>query len=122
MPRLPSAKPPRGVVNKVFRQGAATAGMSRKPGRKSRAELAMTGQLLVDPKVKLDTYPVTVQNGEVSISVASEAPSLAAAPVAASKAPARTAAQVLTGKTVKPVADKTKPAAADRKVSLVTNN
>ena len=43
-----------------------------------------------------------------------------AAPVAASKAPARTAAQVLAGKAVKQVADKTKP--ADQKVSVVTNN
>lgn len=59
---------------------------------------------------------------ESSASAAPPAQFASAAPVAASKAPARTAAQVLTGKTVKPVADKTKPAAPDRKVSLVTNN
>ncbi|HEX4523854.1 MAG TPA: hypothetical protein VH704_10075 [Casimicrobiaceae bacterium] len=56
---------------------------------------------------------------ESSASAAPPAQFASAAPVAASKAPARTV-QVLAPKAVKPVADKTKP--ADQKVSVVTNN
>ena len=56
-----------------------------------------------------------------SASAAPPAQMASAAPLA-SKVPARTAAQVLATKAVKPVADKTKPAAPDRKVSVVTNN
>lgn len=47
---------------------------------------------------------------------------LAAAPLAASKVPARPVAQVLGAKAAKSTADKTKPAAADRKLAAVTNN
>ncbi len=57
-----------------------------------------------------------------SASAAPPAQLASAAPLAASKVPARTAAQVLAPKALKPVADKTKPAAPDRKVSVVTNN
>jgi hypothetical protein len=44
------------------------------------------------------------------------------APLAASKVPARTAAQVLAPKAAKPMADKAKPAAPDRKIAVMTNN
>ena len=55
-----------------------------------------------------------------SASAAPPAQFASAAPLAASKVPARTAAQVLAPKAVKAVADQTKP--ADQKVSVVTNN
>ena len=58
---------------------------------------------------------------ESSASAAPPAQMASAAPQA-SKVPARTAAQVLTGKSVKQVADKTKSAAPDRKVSVATDN
>lgn len=44
------------------------------------------------------------------------------APLAASKVPARPVAQVLGSKAAKSTADKSKPAAADRKLAAVTNN
>jgi hypothetical protein len=46
----------------------------------------------------------------------------AAPPPAASKVPARTVAQALAPKAAKPIADKTKPVAPDRKLAAVTSN
>lgn len=57
-----------------------------------------------------------------SASAAPPAQLASVAPLTASKVPARTAAQVLAPNAVKPMAGKTKPAAADRKVAVVTNN
>lgn len=61
-------------------------------------------------------------SNDSSASAAPPAQMASVAPLAASKVPARTAAQVLAPKAVKPVADKTKSAAPDRKVSVATSN
>ena len=59
---------------------------------------------------------------DAAASAAPPAQLAAAAPLAASKIPARPVAQVLGSKAAKSTADKTKSAAADRKVAAVTNN
>jgi len=61
-------------------------------------------------------------NDDSSASAATPTQLGSAPPPAASKVPARTVAQAVTQKTAKPIADKTKPLAPDRKLAAVTSN